>query len=672
MSLIGAFALTSGSGVALVGRRKTQALLAYLALSPAPAESRERLCGLLWSESSQRQAQTSLRQILHGAREVFDELGSADLRIGRSEVWIAKSAIEVDVLSILAEAERGGVHPLLLARTRLADQLLPDLIDVDPAFRSWLLVQREVFKQRLETLLEAALVRARTLSAIKPIATALLNLDPSNEIACRRLMLAYAEQGDVAGALKTYKGLWDLLQEEYDTEPSPQTQQLVARIKVGEPLPAGEAASAAIDEATTHRPDLGEASQAAESHSILLVPEFENGGLPEDRRYLLRGLRQDLVAKLVRFREWTVLDGDGAGADFTRAATRCFRVEVVVREGEPAPEGAAGVVLVLTIKALPHGRYVWSETCRLDSERWLEAEQRMVGRIALALNVRLSADRLASAARQPDVSLGTYERWLRGQHLLFSWSAADRARATALFRAIVDDEPGFAPVYGNLVQLENSEHIVFPGIMRTPERTARALDFAKKAVQLDPLDSRTQLSLAWCFAMSGRFDLAEIGYELALDLNAQDPWTLISAAHGLAYCGRFEDARATAARALTLDLAPSKPHWAYQVGIRFLCGDYDACLEAFANAGDVIANLPAWHAAALFHLGREDEAVAAGRCLLERVRPDWHGPGEPSDAAIARWVLQSFPIRHERDWARLRDGMAGARLPVPQQREYPA
>jgi tetratricopeptide (TPR) repeat protein len=377
-------------------------------------------------------------------------------------------------------------------------------------------------------------------------------------------------------------------------------------------------------------------------------------------------LRQDLVAKLVRFREWTVLDGDASGADFTRPlegkAARYFGIETIVGEDD------ACVSLTLTIKALPQGRYVWSETYRLETDHWFEAQQKMVGRIALALNVHLSAERLMSTARQPDVSLGAYERWLRGQHFLFSWSAADRSRAAALFRAIIEDEPGFAPVYGSLVQLENSEHIVLPGILRTRERHEHALRLAKTAVQLDPLDSRAQLGLAWSFAMNARFDLAELCFELALDLNPHDPWTLISAAQGLAFCGRIEEAGAIADRALGLNLAPSRPHWAYQVGIRFLRADYEGCVAAAVNANDVISNLPGWHAAALSHLGREQEAIAAGRRLIEQVRANWQSPEPPTEEAITRWVLHSFPIRHDGDWARLRDGLSRAQLPVPAQR----
>ena len=679
MSLIGSFDLSRGDKVAVVSRRKTQALLAYLVLSPQPIESRERLCGLLWSESDQKKAQTSLRQILHGIREVFDDFGLTNLRIGRNDVRIEKHALDVDILSILHWAERGEVHPLLLERTRLTEQLLADLIDIDPAFRTWLLVQREVLKQRLESLLETALARAHNLAAVKPIATALCNLDPSNEMACRRLMQAYAAQGDVAGALKAYKNLWELLDEEYDTEPSPQTQTLVAEIKCGnlvEPTAHVIASDTngslrtlrSVRNALDALPSIQ--AEGSKVHSILVIPEFENGGVSEDKGYLVRGLRHDLIAKLVRFREWTVLDGDVSRGDFIRSfegmPTRYFGVEAVVGEHD------ACVSLTLTIKALPEGRYVWSETYQMEADRWFAAQQRMVGRIALALNVHLSADRLISTARQPDVSLGNYDRWLRGQQLLFSWSAADRARAATLFHAIINDEPQFAPVYGSLVQLENSEHIVLPGILRAKERHDRALAFAKRAVQLDPLDSRSHLSLAWSFAMSERFDLAELEFELAMDLNEHDPWTLISAAQGLSFSGRTEEASAIAERALSLNVKPSQPHWGYQVGIRFLRGDYEGCVEAAVNANDVISNLPAWHAAALAYLGRNREAVAAGKRLVAKIRASWQASTPATDEAIAHWVLQSFPIRRDSDWAMLRDGMAHAGLPVPRERELSA
>src|SRR6202012_6206025 len=65
------------------------------------------------------------------------------------------------------------------------------------------------------------------------IAAAIVNLDPTHEEACCHLMRMHAQDGDVAGALRIYKALWYLLDRDYGMEPSPATEELVARIKLG-------------------------------------------------------------------------------------------------------------------------------------------------------------------------------------------------------------------------------------------------------------------------------------------------------------------------------------------------------------------------------------------------------------------------------------------------------
>jgi len=62
IELFGGFAGRLGNGEALTLKgRKTQALLACLALEPGVAHSRERLTGLLWGGRGEEQARGSLR-----------------------------------------------------------------------------------------------------------------------------------------------------------------------------------------------------------------------------------------------------------------------------------------------------------------------------------------------------------------------------------------------------------------------------------------------------------------------------------------------------------------------------------------------------------------------------------------------------------------------------------
>ena len=61
-------------------------------------------------------------------------------------------------------------------------------------------------------------------------------------------------------------------------------------------------------------------------------------------------------------------------------------------------------------------------------------------------------------------------------------------RAVEIFRDAIRENPGFSPCYSSLVQMNNIEHFVHPGIFRDLEKAKATLELAKTAVQLDPVD----------------------------------------------------------------------------------------------------------------------------------------------------------------------------------------
>jgi DNA-binding SARP family transcriptional activator len=640
VSLFDTFSLVHRGRPILVKNKKAQALFAYLALSSSPSESRERLCGLLWSESEEQKARASLRQTLHQIRETLTEVGIDAVSIARDEVRIDKSKLDVDVWNV-TRTVRTQVHPLLLDRKHLPESLLPGFDEIDPSFRSWLLVQRQSLHETLERELEVALATAGpNLPLVKQLAGALLNLDPTHEVACRRLIQAFAEQGDVASALKTYKALWDLLDSEYDIEPSAQTQALIVELKKG--VPVEEAAPPA----------------ALPEKLAMSVAAFDLSGLRPDNAYIINGFRHELIACLVRFREWYVRDAALKPKDASATAVRGYHIEASALEAD------SGVRLILTLRDSGSDVYIWSDRYHITLANWFETQQTVVRRIAVALNGHLSAERLGRVARDHDTALQVYDRWLRGQALIQNYNPSDWHRAADIFKEIIKEVPEFAPAYSSLVQLYNSVHLVHPGIFRNTQREQQALELAKAAVQVDPIDSRSQLCLGWAHAMAKQYAQAELNLGLAHDLNENDPWTLNSSAQGFAYCGALERARRSADQALELSLIPSPSHWAYQVGTRFLCGDYDGCINAAERAAGNTVNLSGWKASALYHVGRRDEAVEETRQFIQRMQSQWFGSEPPTQQAVTRWFLHLFPIKEQEGWERLRDGLAGAGAPV--------
>ncbi len=672
LSLFGGFSLRHNGFPVEIRSRKGQILLAYLSLSPGAQLTREHLAGLLWSEFPESHARASLRQLLRGLSKNFAENGAPGLTVTRTEVSLDHTVIDIDVRGVLESLEETVPHPLLLESKRLPETLLAGFDDVDISVRSWLMVQRQSLHERITFALESRLAEngepqsTTSRQEDKGLAIALLNLDATHEVACRRLMVIYAKEGDSSAALRYYNVLWELLDSEYDMEPSSETQMLVAQIKMGH----FEQAESAAFETSQDRPDSGiggaetplvPAEGFARGQKLrLVVDPFEFDGIKEDRRYLVSGFRHQLISGLVRFREWSIVDG-GVKPPASPVSTE---EQVRYRINATSYEAADRIQIVLTLRNQDTGEFVWSEDHSTDLEHWFETQRIIVRRMAMALNVQLSADRIMRIVGQPDVALPVYDRWLKGEVMAKVWRPHIRVQATEIFRAIIDDAPGFAPAFCSLINFANSRHLIFPGEFRTAERESESLALAKRAVAIDPTNSRTHLTAAWSYALGSQFEQAELSYRMAYDLNENDPWTLISSTMGLAFCEQHDEARTRADLALEFNMTVDPRHWGYIGCVRFLDRDYEGCVQAINLSEDVVYNFAGWKAAALGQMERTHEARAEWERFVSLVRSDWRGSRDPEEGVIAEWFLHSFPIRSTDDWARLRDGLIAAGAPV--------
>jgi DNA-binding SARP family transcriptional activator len=644
IALVGRLALRLNGQLVELRTQKAAAVLSYLALTELKQDSRERLVGLLWSRSDEEKARGSLRQVIRELRATFDAAGYQGFFAERLSIHL----------------DPAMVHPLLLNTPNLEEHILEGLDDLDPSFRVWVLAKRQTIHDRLMRSLGAALVAEDIAeSTRKDVAAAIVNLDPTHEEASCLLMQVHARQGDVAGALRIYKALWDLLDQDYGVEPSAATQELVAQIKLG----AFERPPARLDVRDERKPQSGNgiapaAAIKTPARICLVLPSFAMHGIDSDHAHLVQGFHQHLAASLVRFREWSVVDRTPVLADYDLDPAPRYRIETT------AYQAGSEINMVMVLRDDTTGVYVWGESCRLGLDNWFETQQRIIRRIATTLNVQLSAERLTRLAGEPDVSLDVYDRWLRGQSLHFKYDAESWQRGVTIFRDAIRENPTFSPCYSSLVQMNNVEHFVHPGLFRDPAKATATLELAKHAVELDPVDSRAHLCYGWSNAMAHRQIEAAFHMELACELNDNDPWTLLSSALYCAFSGSIEQAQLRAEQSLALSPSPSYLGWGYHVLIRFLRADYAGALAVYDRAEGAIKILPAWRAAALFHLGQPVMAKEEAQRFLNSIRSFWVGSSAPTNEAVTRWVLQAYPISVSSRWETLRDGLRGAGLPV--------
>ena len=89
-------------------------------------------------------------------------------------------------------------------------------------------------------------------------------------------------RGDVAGALRVYRDLWNLLDSECDMEPSAQTQALVAEIKRADPEPEPAIVAAGAGLRRPRRRNSPAAPRTSAEPPLILVRTFDDDGVERD------------------------------------------------------------------------------------------------------------------------------------------------------------------------------------------------------------------------------------------------------------------------------------------------------------------------------------------------------------------------------------------------------
>lgn len=239
LRLFGRFAATVENGavrVVQISAPMRRGLLAYLAMQPGYAETRERLATLLWGDRSDKQARQNLRQSLLQLRKEFEPFGAFPLIIDRETLGLDPALVTVDAREFLALARSDDLSDLERAVRLCAGPFL-DGVELDTeGFSDWLRAERTRVETAAAGLFEKYAAGQDAAGngeeAIRE-AERLVGLDPLGENAQRLLLRMLARHRGREAALGQAQAFTRLLQSELDAEPEPETAALIADIKSG-------------------------------------------------------------------------------------------------------------------------------------------------------------------------------------------------------------------------------------------------------------------------------------------------------------------------------------------------------------------------------------------------------------------------------------------------------
>lgn len=233
--------------------RRAQELVALLALADGHRLPRDRVVDELWPHLGAEAGAANLRKAAHLARRALGDPQGVALRSGWVELFPGRT-VEVDVELFLRDAERalgegGDVDASARVASACAGELLPD-----SPYESWTQEPRRLVRSRLAELLRRSGDWER-----------LIQLEPTDEAACRELMRTAIDAGERHVAIRWYERLRIATIREFGMQPSPETRALydrcTARVRLGESVFIGRELE--LDEAAAQLRAVGDGGAAA-------------------------------------------------------------------------------------------------------------------------------------------------------------------------------------------------------------------------------------------------------------------------------------------------------------------------------------------------------------------------------------------------------------------------
>ncbi len=565
--------------------QKDRALLGFLAMSPGVRHAREKLAGMLWSDSGDRQARDSLKQALLRLRRCLGSHAEGRLITDRQSVTLDAEGAWVDAQDFESLLTMRDPEAVERAAELYNGDLLDGVMVRDASFEDWLQIERQRLRslatEAWTELMARSLADGRRDRAVHA-ARRVLSLDPLHESACRTLMRVHAERGERSQALKLFETLRCRLRRELDVAPEPATVELYQSIRARRAR-TNEAHSAQTIE--TPSPSGPLTADWTVRPSIAVLP-FSVIGDDREQNYFADGLTEDIITDLSQVSALAVtprhnaFQFKGRAVDLTEAAAE-LTVGHILEGRVRAADGRVRISAQLVDGAT--GRHVWAGRYDRAMDDIFALQDEIARTIVDVLKVKLLPEELAWITSHSTTDAGAYHYYLMGRSFyLRGFDKHSLSIARNMFRRAIELDPRYARAYAALSSCESYLSLSDPDVAH--ESSVRN---SIRALELDPNLAEAQAARGHTLYAAGRYAEAQPYFERAVKLGPDQFETHFLFARNCRQQGRHE-----AAAALFEQAAALRPRDYRTLGM--LAWEYE-------------------------RLGRRDAFEAAARAALERI-----------------------------------------------------
>jgi TolB-like protein/Tfp pilus assembly protein PilF len=255
--------------------------------------------------------------------------------------------------------------------------------------------------------------------------------------------------------------------------------------------------------------------------SIAVLP-FDNLSRDPDNAYFAEGVQDEILTRLAKVADLKVV---------SRTSTQHFKSSpdnlpqiakqlgvMHVLEGSVQKSNDQVRVNVQLINALTDA-HLWADTYDRKLTDIFAVESDIAKTIANTLQAKLTGSEKIAITTKPTENPEAHELYLKGRYFWNRRTAENLKKAADYFQQAIDKDPKYALAYAGLADC----HVLlpaYPGLGSTPrDELPKALEAARKAVELDDTLAEAHTSLARALASNLQLSAATSEFNRAIELN---------------------------------------------------------------------------------------------------------------------------------------------------------
>ena len=255
--------------------------------------------------------------------------------------------------------------------------------------------------------------------------------------------------------------------------------------------------------------------------SIAVLP-FDSLSEDKSNAFFAEGVQDEILTRLAKVADLKVIARtstqrfQSAPANLPDIAKQLGVLNIL--EGSIQKAGNQVRVNVQLINALTNA-HLWAETYDRKLNDIFAVESEIAKTIADALQAKLSGSEQRAIAARPTENLEAHELYLKGRYFWNRRTGANLQKAADYFQQAIGMDPGYALAYSGLADC----HVLLPAyaeLGNNPrDELPKALEAARKAVQLDDTLGEAHSSLARALASDLQLPAAMSEFKRAIELN---------------------------------------------------------------------------------------------------------------------------------------------------------